>query len=343
MSSADSAHATTSTPRRWVQPYPARDFLKVLARNLTQRPSRANPGGVDFIGRDAVVDAQVVPVMRVAFLGDLMPIGRRQLVVGDDLGELLASADHLVANLEGVIWPGQGPAPKVFAAQRHHDLRVVDALTRFVPADRIVLSLANNHAADFGPSALAETVQQVRDGGYDLIGTVDQPGVRLGGRLHVAAATRWSNQPGADLPWLGTGPDPLATSLLDPEAEANLLVPHWGVEHELYPRLDMIEAAHELLERWDVIIGHHPHVPCPVSSLEHGGRPRLVAWSLGQASSFLRHPIYRRGIVVVAELGPRPDGAWGVGPVSWRFVELHADDTEVRLETCPTSPWFPDR
>lgn len=335
--------APTPTRRRWSQPYPTRDFLKVLARNLTQRPTRANPGGVDFIERDAVVDVTVRPAMRVAFLGDLMPIGRRRLVVGDELGELLGSADHLVANFEGVIWPGPGPAPKVFAAQRHHDLRVVDPFTGILSADRIVLSLANNHAADFGPGALEETVRRVRDGGYRLIGTVEQPGVLLEDRLHVAAATRWSNQPGTDLPWVGTGTDPLASTLLDPEAEANLLVPHWGVEHELYPRLDMIESAHELLDRWDVIIGHHPHVPCPVSSVEHGGRPRLVAWSLGQASSFLRHPIYRQGIVVLAELGPRPDGAWGAGSVSWRFVALRADDDEVHLETRPTNVWFPDR
>ena len=331
------------TPRRWAQPYPIGDFLKVLARNLTQRPSRKNPCGVDFLARDTVVDPQVRPAMRVLFLGDLMPIGRRRLVIGAELATMLGDADHLVANFEGVIWPGPGPAPKVFAAQRHHDLRVAEAFVPHVPAERIVLSLANNHAADFGPAALAETVGRLRAGGFGLIGTVEQPGVRLGGRLHVAAATRWSNQPGAQLPWLGTGPDPLAASLLDAEAEANLLFAHWGVEHELYPRADMVASAHRLLDRWDVIVGHHPHVPCPVSVVDHGARPRLVAWSLGQASSFLRPPIYRRGLAVSAELGPRPDGTWGAGEVSWRFVGLRADDHEVHLETRPDCAWFPRR
>lgn len=331
-----------SEPKRWSQPYPWPDFLKVLARNVTQRPVDHHRALTAFVDPVDVIDPTVTPALRLVFLGDLMPVGRRRLVVGDELGTVLADADHLVANFEGVLWPGPGRPPKVFAAQRHHDLRVAEALAEHVSAERIVLSLANNHAADFGREALRVTTQRLEDGGFDVIGTMERPRTLVGGRVNVAAATRWTNQPTDDLPLLGTGPDPLARGLVDPNAEANLLIAHWGVEHELYPRPETRATAHELLDHWDAIVGHHPHVPNPVSSVDHGSRPRLVAWSLGQASSFLHQPIYRRGLVVTADFGPRPDGAWSAGTVSWRFISMHADDDEVRVDLRPSNPWFPD-
>ena len=335
--------AAGTGPKRWSQPYPWPDFAKVLLRNLTQRPVAHHGELTDFVGRDDVIDPSVRPALRVAFLGDLMPIGRRRLVVGPELGAFLADADHLVANFEGVLWPGPGRPPKVSTSQRHHDLRIPEALAEVVGAERIVLSLANNHAADFGPGPQQETAAQLRAGGFDVIGTVDRPSTRLGGRLNVAAATRWTNQPSDALPLVGTGPDPLAHALLDPDADGNLLVAHWGVEHELHPRPEGIAAAHRLLDRWDAIVGHHPHVPNPVSSVAHGGTPRLVAWSLGQATSFLRYPIYRRGLVLAAELGPRPDGSWSAGAVSWRFISMRADDHQVAVDLRPSNPWFPGR
>jgi hypothetical protein len=330
-------------PRRWSQPYPLLDFARVLVRNATQRPVSKHQGLTNFLARDDVVDPEVVPALRLVFLGDLMPIGQRRLVVGDALGAVLSGADHLVANFEGVLWAGPGRPPKVFASQRHHDLRVAETLAELLPADRIVLSLANNHAADFGRRSLQETRDRLRGAGFDVIGTVERPGTLLGDRLHVAAATRWSNQPSDDLPFLGTGPDPLARGLIDPDAEGNLLIAHWGVEVELYPRPDTIATAHQLLDHWDAVIGHHPHVPNPISSVDHGDRARLVAWSLGQASSFLHYPIYRRGLVVTAEVGPRPDGAWSAGAVSWQFISMRADDHEVHVDLRPTNPWFPGR
>lgn len=330
-------------PQRWSQPYPLLDFGRVLVRNLTQRPVRRHEGLTNFLPREHVVDPEVVPALRLVFLGDLMPIRQRRFVVGDELGEILAGADHLVANFEGVLWSGAEPPPKVFAVQRHDDLRVAETLAELLPAERIVLSLANNHAADYGPASLRETSDRLRDSGFDVIGTVERPGTRLGGRLNVAAATRWSNQPSDDLPLLGTGPDPLARGLIDPAADGNLLIAHWGVEVELYPRPETIATAHHLLDHWDAVIGHHPHVPNPVSSVEHGDRSRLVAWSLGQASSFLHYPIYRRGLVVTAEVGPRPDGAWSAGTVSWQFISMRADDHEVHVDVRPTNPWFPGR
>ncbi len=196
---------------------------------------------------------------------------------------MLGGCDAVVVNFEGVLWSGVGDPPKVFAAQRHHDLRVLETLAQSVPKDRLVVSMANNHAADFGLDQYRATCETLRDAGFRLIGTLDEPGARVGEDLHVAAATQWTNQPHDYLPMIGRGPDPYAAAMVDRDAACNILVPHWSFEHELYPRPQTIELARRLLDKWDGLVGHHPHVPCPVNVLDHGGRPRLVAWSLGGA------------------------------------------------------------
>lgn len=329
--------------RRWVQPYPWRDWVGVVAKNLTQRPSAHHRGSIDVLDRESTVDPTVTPVVRVAFLGDLMPVGRRRFVVGPDLAALLGGADHLVANFEGALWSGPGDPPTVFAAQRHHDLRVLESLAEVLPRDRIVASVANNHAADFGWVQHERTNAAIVDAGFGLVGSLASPGRRLTDDVHVAAATQWSNQPHDYLPFIGRGTDPVAAGLVDHGAACNVLVPHWGVEHELYPRPATVDLAGRMLDHWDLVVGHHPHVPCPVSTVERGGRPRLVAWSLGQAASMLRYPIYRRGVALVAGLGPRPDGAWSVGPVSWRFVSVRFPDDETAVvDVRARCPWLPE-
>ena len=343
------ARASGGTPpeaqpvRRRVQPYPWRDWFGVVARNVTQRPTSHHRGSIPTVERESTVDVSVAPAVRVAFLGDLMPIGHRRFVVGSELGALLRRADHLVANFEGVLWSGPGRPPKVFAAQRHTDLTVLDALADVVPRERIVASVANNHAADFGWTQHRRTCDAIVDAGFGLIGSLTSPGIRIHDDVHVAAATQWTNQAHDYLPFVGRGGDPSATGLIDPEAACNVLVPHWGIEHELYPRPATVDLAHRLLDHWDLLVGHHPHVPCPVSTVDHDGRPRLVAWSLGQASSDLRWPIYRRGIALVASLGPRPDGRWSVGSLSWQFVSVSfPDDDTVLVDVDATNPWFPE-
>lgn len=324
--------------RRWVNPYPWRDWALVVGRNLRQRPTD-RMGHTAFLPRDAVIDETVVPATSVALLGDVMPVRSRRFALDDDLAAHLATAEHLVVNLEGVLWPGPGPAPKVFAAQRHHDLQVLDVLAAAVPAERTVVTVANNHSADLGLAAHRHTVAVVADRGHPVVGTLKQPTVRVGGTVNVAAVTQWTNQRHSYLPWLDD-----EARLVDPDAAFQLLVPHWGFEHETHPRASVVARAAELVQRWDAVVGHHPHVPCPVTTLPGpGGRPRLVAYSLGQAASDLRYPIYRYGQVVRLELGPRPDGRWAVGRASWRFLALtQPDDRTVRASLRDTNQWFPE-
>lgn len=342
MTASEAAPAHAPVVHRWVNPYSLRDWLGVVRRNLTQRPTSRHSELTEFIPNRSQVDPSVDVAVRLGFLGDAMPVGHRDFSVDPSVITMLSECDAVVVNFEGVLWSGAGDPPKVVAAQRHHDLRVLETLAQSIPKDRLLVSLANNHAADFGLDQYRATCDTLREAGFRLIGTLDSPGARVAGDVHIAAATQWTNQPHDYLPMIGRGADPHAAALVDPDAACNILVPHWSFEHELYPRPAIIDMAHHLLDEWDGLVGHHPHVPCPVSVVDHGGRPRLVAWSLGQASSFLKWPIYRHGLVVVAGWGPRPDGRWGAGDVEWSFVKVEQpDDTTVRLEARPSCRWFP--
>lgn len=328
--------------RRWTNPYPLHEWVSVVLRNLTQRPTAHHAGLAEFIPTGATIDPTVDVEIRIGFLGDAMPVGRRTFSIDRTLSEALADCDAVVVNFEGVLWSGHGDPPKVTAAQRHHDLRVLEALADVVPRERLLVSMANNHAADFGLDQYLGTCAAITDAGFRVIGTAATPGVRVGEHVHVAAATRWTNQRHDYLPMIGRGADPFATALVDEEAKCNVLVPHWGYEHELYPRPVVIEMAHGLLDHWDGLVAHHPHVPQPVSSVDHDGRPRLVAWSLGQASSKIKWPIYRHGLLLVAGWGPRPDGRWGAGDIDWTFVKIEQpDDATVRLAARERCRWFP--
>lgn len=327
--------------RRLVNPYTTIDWLRVVRRNLTQRPSSRGLRNTPWVASTATVDPGVRGALRVGFLGDLMPVRDRPITVDGGCGEFLGACDHVVANFEGTLWPGPGDPPRVFTAQHHHDLRVLEALDRFVPSDRLVLSVANNHAADFGWTAHRHTVDTLATRGHPIIGARGHERVRLAGALNVAAATHWTNQDHHYLPMLGRAPDPPVSALVDPDAAAQVLVAHWGNEIELTPRPGTVALAHRLLDHWDAVVGHHPHVPNPISSIDHRGGPRLVAWSLGQAASDLRWPIYRHGLVLRAEFGPRPDGTWGVGTVDWRFLAVSNEPDQVRISLRSTNQWFP--
>lgn len=327
--------------RRIVNPYTTIDWLRVVRRNLSQRPATRGLDRAPWVASTATVDPEVRAAVRIGFLGDLMPVRSRRVDIDVMCARYLGACDHVIANFEGTLWPGPGDPPPVFTSQHHVDLRVLEALDRFVAPSRLVLSVANNHAADYGWTAHRHTVDTLAARGHPIIGARGHERVRLAGALNVAAATQWTNQDHHYLPMMGRGPDPAATALVDPDAAGQLLVAHWGNEIELAPRPGTVALARHLLDHWDAVVGHHPHVPNPISSLDHGGRPRLVAWSLGQAVSDLRWPIYRHGLVLRAELGPRPDGSWGVGAVDWRFLAVSNEPDEVRISLRSANRWFP--
>jgi poly-gamma-glutamate capsule biosynthesis protein CapA/YwtB (metallophosphatase superfamily) len=263
--------------------------------------------------------------MKLAFAGDIMPFGQMDLHPGTKLREFLAGSDALIANLEGCIVPA--PRRRILFGLRH-SLAVIDFLEELAPETRIVLSCANNHAADYGFQAFAESCAALEERGIEVIGRRDEPSIVLGGSVSVTACTSWSNQ---RCRYLATLEE--VGEYVTPAAKMNILFPHWGHEMELFPRADQVKRARDLLIRWEAIVGHHSHCPQPVTSNTRGGR-RLVAYSLGDFTSGLVLDKYRHGIVLRVRVGPDSQGRWRAGEVEWAptRIDLRRQLVEVTPE-----------
>ena len=210
-------------------------------------------------------------------VGDRLRANPSAALVDRPVAEAAAAADAFVLNLEcciserGEPFPDPGKpfffrAPPV-AAERLAELGV-DAVT-----------LANNHALDFGADALLDTIELVRAAGIGVAGAGgDERSARepvllepAGARLRIVAVTDHPRQyaagpdrPGvsyADL-WNERPPDWLLDKAAPGDgADAVLVTPHWGPNMREEPVPHVRAAAEELVGAGATLVaGHSAHV-----------------------------------------------------------------------------------
>ncbi|MEL7537157.1 MAG: CapA family protein [Pseudomonadota bacterium] len=245
-----------------------------------------------------------LPTLRIVAVGDMMigtdyPMSR--LPDDDaasflaDVTPLLSAADIAFGNLEGVLLDGGTPAKRCSNPAACYLFRSPTRYAvHYANAGFDAISLANNHARDFGEegrtsSMLALDAYDIRHSGRD--GTVAEWQVR-GVRIAMAAfaVTRESNS------MLDVA---LATQTIEMLAARNDVVVvsfHGGAEgldalhvpfsEESYydePRGDVVRFARGAVDAGaDLVIGHGPHV---VRGLERY-RERLIAYSLGNFATY---------------------------------------------------------
>ncbi|MEW6583859.1 MAG: CapA family protein, partial [Actinomycetota bacterium] len=246
-------------------------------------------------GRPRRLTLRVRPVSLVA-VGDVSPGSAIDAVRRHGpswhwqaVGGWLRKQDIVVANLEtaiggaGAPWPGKGfnflaPPSTVRAAARVGGVDVV--------------SVANNHALDFGRETFLAGLRAARKAGITPFGggaRLDralQPAVVERGGLRIAfvgfnAVTPygfWAT-PGAAGNAPAT-PQAVTGSVRGARRGADLVVAyfHWGIELTRRPVAEQTVLARTAFAAGaDVVLGAHPHVVQPVERRGAG----LVAWSLG--------------------------------------------------------------
>jgi len=136
-----------------------------------------------------------------------------------------------------------------------------------------VLTVANNHATNFGKRNLDESVRLLRARGIAVAGHGKQiPVVEIAGTR--VAFLGWS--PVHERVPLRR----IAGQIKRARAEADLVFAfvHWGVEYETTPSRAQEHLADYIASKGvDLIIGSHPHVTQPMERV----RDTLVAYSLG--------------------------------------------------------------
>lgn len=292
--------------------------------------------------------------MRIALLGDTMlgrGVGDRiraegpHGLVADDVREVLAEADLVVANLEcavsdrGERWPD--PRKPFFfrappaAVDVLHDLRVT------------CVTLANNHALDYGPDALLDTVDHLRHAGIAVVGagpdvhSARAPVVLVADGLRVAVVGfadhpedyAANGSPGIAYADLAHGaPGWLLRDVHGLDADVVLVTPHWGPNLVTEPVPAVRRAAQQLLDAGATFLaGHSAHV-------FHGVGERVL-YDLGDVlDDYAVDPVRRNdlGVLAVVVLD-------GPVPVRVEVVPLRLDHCSTRPAAGEEAAWVAER
>jgi len=287
----------------------------------------------------------------VALAGDTMlgrGVGRAlattppEDLVAPEVRAALREADLVVLNLECCIsgrgrpWDAPGK-PFFFRAPP----RAVELLV-LLGADCV--TLANNHALDYGFDALADTLDLLAGAGIAAVGAgpdlerARRPATLAAGGLRVAVLGVTDHPPdfaaGPDRPGVAFAdlrrrvPDWLAEGVGAADAEVVLVTPHWGPNMTSEPVGHVRRAAAALVDAGATLVaGHSAHVPHGVAG--------PVLYDLGDFLDDYRvDPRLRNdlGLLFLVTLD-------GHGPVRLEALPLKLDFCHTRLATGEDAAW----
>jgi len=245
--------------------------------------------------------------IKLIFAGDTMFARDVEIMIqnkgGGDYGfpfnnvkDYLRQADITFVNLESIISDKGFPYFLKIPPWFRSDLEAVNGLT---DAGIDIVSVANNHSFDFGPSAFEDSLNNLRNAGiqdagggfnYDeayspIIFTVKGKKVAfiaftiIGSPLWRATKGEDESSGESGIAWLTV--EDLESSIYqarDNEADIIVVSMHFGSEYHTLPNQEQEEFAHLAIDRGaDFVIGHHPHVMQPV--MVYAGK--YIAYSLG--------------------------------------------------------------
>jgi hypothetical protein len=264
-------------------------------------------------------------------------------LVAEEVVAVARDADFLVLNLEcciserGERWPDPAK-PFFFRAPP----AAVDLLNH-LGVDCV--TLANNHALDFGPQALLDTLEHLRAGGIDWVGAgvsesearapalLESRGFRLavaGVCDHAAEYAAGPHEPGIAHAPLGPGiPAWLRDAIAGTEADAFLVTPHWGPNMTTEPVPLVRAAALALVDAGATLVaGHSAHV-------FHGVAGRVLYDLGGFLDDYAVNPRLRNdlGLLFLVTLAERQ-------PIGIEAVPLRLEYCHTRLANRADAEWI---
>jgi hypothetical protein len=333
---------------RWAQSWPSGSSAQE-AHPLASPAAAEAPG--DRSGSTAKHTPATTPSdpVRIAFVGDIhFQSGVAPAQVLAPGRPLYAGADLVIANLETAIGTGGSRATKEFVFRAPPS--VFAALTA---AGIGAVSMANNHALDYGSGGIASTLAAARDAKLHVVGLgADRAGafrpaileVR-GRRVAVIAATDVLDDP-LRAAWTATElhagmasakeDDAVAVAVQNvrPQVDTVVVFLHWGVEGSSCPSARQEELARQLVAAGaDVVVGSHAH------RVQGGGRlgAAFVDFGLGNyafhattagarttgalvvdvAGRTVGHYEWRPGLIVRSSPRPLPPSATAAAVAAW--------------------------
>lgn len=300
---------------RWSQMTPDNKALRVDGRHPTDSdyPYReqwslvAAPGyeaAVAELAPDLAAALAPLPAIRLAAVGDVN-IDRTQKEIILSTGDLVYpfarvkpvfdAADYTIANLETSLGNVGEPVAKSYAFQSPPEAAESLAL-----AGVDLVSLANNHALDYGPEALLQGIELLNAQGVATVGggandaaahaphIAEINGLKVAflGYVHVPveAVTHFDTQTWtatADAPGLAwADPARVAADVaaVRPDADLVVVILHSGYEYIEEPSEPQVAAARAAVDAGaDLVVGHHAHILQGIHRYGEG----VIAYGLG--------------------------------------------------------------
>jgi len=289
-------------PGSTLEPTPASTPAQTAIPETTPTPTppAASPSATPNVDPPPPSPAGSVRLMAV---GDVMlgwQVGRKIVRKGPaspwkGVKPFFDQADLVVANLECVISDQGEPWPSKLI----HLRTPLAAAESLVAGGIDVVSVANNHALDFGPAAFTDTLARLADneigyaGGGRNEAAAHAPLIVEENRLRIAFlgyvmpfssrttfnTREWAAGPSRPGVAIGT-PDAVRrdVSLARESADVVIVMVHGGLEYRAKPNAGQRAFAEAAIEAGAaLVLGHHPHVLQGYA--RHEGT--LVAFSLG--------------------------------------------------------------
>ncbi|HEX29995.1 TPA: CapA family protein [Candidatus Poribacteria bacterium] len=234
-------------------------------------------------------------MMTLYAVGDIILSGKAEVLASQrgwkflfqHVAETLRKGDIVFGNLDSPLSKSGSPNPEKPQGSPH--LRAApDAVEGLKYAGFNVISLANNHAMDYGVEALTDTLDVLDKSGIRHVGAGEdedearKPTIFEDKEVSVALLAYTYTYPATsksagcavikerkireDIEKIKERADVITVSL------------HHGICYSDYPVPSHIELAHRIIE-WGahLILGHHPHVLQGIERYKHG----IIAYSLG--------------------------------------------------------------
>ncbi|HEX7096564.1 MAG TPA: CapA family protein [Acidimicrobiales bacterium] len=266
----------------------------------------------------------------------------------DEVVAAVHEADFALANLECCISERGTPAAKMFVFRAPP---VATEALRHLGVHAV--TLANNHAVDFGTDALLDTITYLDEAGIAHVGAgPDIESARrplvcrvadvevgiVGLSDHPAAFAAGSLRPGIAYASLERDDVPswVTDAVRDLRTDVRLVTPHWGPNMVQTPLPYVQRAASALLDAGATLIaGHSAHV-------FHGVAPSVI-YDLGDfVDDYATDPLLRNdlGLLWLVDFARSADG---IHPVRVEAVPIELEFCFTRFATGEPAAWITRR
>jgi poly-gamma-glutamate capsule biosynthesis protein CapA/YwtB (metallophosphatase superfamily) len=303
-----------------------------------------------------------LPQTRILFVGDLnlgRCIAERTIIANGQtnnynypfefVSDELRAADITVGSLDGSLSDESTPMPCPESMNLIGPTRMVEGL-QFAGFD--VISVAANHIKDCGEKgyecnskALLDTIHTLTEADIQPVGVgntlaesrlpvvVERNGIRfafLG--INQIDQRVWASE---NIP--GTAPlsdvyiEKIKAEIISAKqiADVVIVLPHWGVEHDIEPQEIQRAWAQEFIDAGaSLVVGNHPHIVQPLETFSD----KLIFYSLGNFVFDQGDDFQRESIVVEVNFSGAEIENWQLHPAKinyYTYQPYWAEDAEA--------------